>query len=80
MTKIQKLMLGAAMAAFTLTLTASAHAQAVDATFITSVATTSIASVVTIWTATLPVILPFMIATGVLFALIFMIRRRSRPH
>lgn len=77
MTKF-KVLAGMSMAAFTLLLgVGSAAAQEVDAAFVTNVATTSIASVVTIWTSILPVALPFAIGVAVLFAVIFFIRRRA---
>lgn len=66
------------MAALLLLLSAaSASAQEVDAAFVTNVATTSIASVVTIWTSILPVVLPFAIGVAVLFAVIYFVRRRA---
>jgi hypothetical protein len=81
MTNRIKLALGSGMGVITMVLgIASAHAQAVDAAFVTNVATTSIASLVTIWTSILPVLLPFAIAVAVLFAVIHFIRNRARPN
>jgi len=79
MTTKLKVLVGSAMPVLGLLVSASAHAQSVDAAFVTNVATTSIANVVTQWTSILPVILPFAIGVAILFAVIHFIRRRARP-